>query len=300
MKHADDIALFLQVLDSGSISAAARHLDISSAVASQRLQRLEAELGVRLLHRTTRRLHPTPEGQVLAQHGRPLIEELTVLTESIRQNHHEMSGLLRVTAPASFGDRHLLPLLPDFLAAHPQLQVKLHLDDRIVDLIDEGYDLAIRIGRLEDSSLVSRYLAENQRVLCAAPAYLARRGVPQEVEDLLQHDCLAQSGRNEMPRLWRLLDAGGNVHAIHVQSRFQSNFGDALRRAALAGLGIAQHSFWHIREDVQAGRLQIVLPQYRLPASGIYAVMPTRTLQPARVRVFVDYLAASFARETQP
>lgn len=296
MKNTGDIALFLQVLDSGSISAAARHMDLSAAVVSQRLQRLETELGVRLLHRTTRRLHPTPEGLVLAEEGRPLMEALATLSENIRQHHQEASGVLRVTAPASFGNRYLVPLLPEFLAAHPQLHIKLHLDDRIVDVIGEGYDLAIRIGQLADSSLVSRHLAENARVLCAAPAYLQQRGTPQTLHDLTQHDCLIQSERDETPGLWRLTDGDGRVHSVHVHGRFQSNFGDALRQAALAGLGIAQHSLWHIQEDVAAGRLHIVLPAFRPPASGIYAVMPTRTLQPARVRLFTDYLAASFAQ----
>lgn len=298
MNQVADIALFLQVLEQGSISAAARQLDLSAAVASQRLQRLERELGVRLLHRSTRRLHPTPEGQALAQEGRPLVEELQALGERLQRRRTQVAGLLRVSAPASFGNQYIAPLLPAFLAAHPGLQIRLDLDDRLVDLVGEGYDLAVRIGALQDSSLVSRRLADNQRVLCASPDYLKRRGRPQQPADLLGHDCIVQTGRDDPPGLWRLRDAAGEMHTLRVQGVFQSNFGEALRHAALGGLGISQHSLWHVHEDVRAGRLQVVLPDCAVPASAIHAVMPARALVPARVRVFVDHLAK--ALQTPP
>ena len=291
MNRVNDIALFLQVLEHGSISAAARQMDLSAAVASQRLQRLEAELGVRLLHRTTRRLYPTPEGQLLAQEGRPLVEELEALGNLLQQRGGAVSGTLKVTAPASFGNQYIAPLLPDFLAAHPGLGIHLHLDDRRVDLVGEGFDLAIRIGVLEDSSLVSRRLADNERVLCASPDYLRRRGKPVKPADLLTHDCIVQTGHHDTPNLWRLVDAGGQTHQLRVTGVFQSNFGDALRHASLNGLGISMHSVWHVHEDLRAGCLEQVLPDCRLPASGIHAVMPARTLTPARVRAFVDHLA---------
>lgn len=295
MDRVGDIALFLQVLEQGSISAAARRLDLSVAVASQRLKRLERELGVRLLHRTTRRLHPTPEGLALAQEGRVLVEELELLGSRLRQQGGEVAGTLRVTASASFGRQYISPLLPEFLAAHPGLRVSLDLDDRVADLIGAGYDLAIRIGRLDDSSLVSRQLAVNDRLLCASPDYLRRRGAPATPAELAQHDCVLLTGRDGRQEVWRLLDPAGRPVDVRVRGRFESNYGEALRDAALAGLGIAMHSAWHVHRDLREGRLRVVLPDHPVPASGIHAVMPGRTLVPPRVRAFVDYLAGRFA-----
>jgi len=295
MDRVGDIALFLQVIDLGSISAAARHLDLSVAVASQRLKRLERELGVRLLHRTTRRLHPTAEGLALAREGRPLVEELSLLGDRLKQRGGAVTGTLRVTASASFGRQYLAPLLPAFLAAHPGLRVSLDLDDRLVDLVGAGYDLAIRIGRLTDSSLVSRQLATNARVLCASPGYLRQRGEPNSPEALAGHDCLLLTGRDGGRETWRLTDAAGDPVDVRVHGRFESNYGEALREAAVAGLGIAMHSVWQVHRDLAEGRLRVVLPGYPVPASGIHAVMPGRTLVPARVRVFVDHLAGQLA-----
>ncbi|MCA0394271.1 MAG: LysR family transcriptional regulator [Proteobacteria bacterium] len=295
MDRVGDIALFLQVLDQGSISAAARQLDLSVAVASQRLQRLERDLGVRLLHRTTRRLHPTPEGLALAQDGRALVEELAQLGARLKQRGGEVAGTLRVTASASFGRQYISPLLPRFLAAHPQLRVSLDLDDRMVDLVGAGYDLAIRIGQLDDSSLVSRRLAVNHRVLCASPDYLARRGEPRTPADLADHDCVLLTGRDGRQDLWRLTAPDGSPVDVRVRGRFESNYGEALRDAVLAGMGIAIHSTWHVHRDLQAGRLRALLPDWPVPASGIHAVMPGRTLVPLRVRAFVDFLAERFA-----
>jgi DNA-binding transcriptional LysR family regulator len=295
MDRVGDIALFLQVLDHGSISAAARHLDLSVAVASQRLKRLERDLGVRLLHRTTRRLHPTPEGLALAQEGRALVEELGLLGERLRQRGGEVAGTLRVTAPASFGRQYIAPLMAGFLAAHPGLRVSLDLDDRVVDLVGAGFDLAIRIGRLDDSDLVSRQLVANERVLCASPDYLRRRGEPDGPAALARHDCLLLTGRDGRRELWRLGDGNGGTVDVRVRGRFESNYGEVLREAAVAGLGIALHSVWHVHRDLAAGRLRVVLPGHPPPPSGIHAVMPGRTLVPPRVRAFVAHLAAHFA-----
>lgn len=295
MDRVGDIALFLQVLDLGSISAAARHMDLSVAVASQRLKRLERDLGVRLLHRTTRRLHPTPEGLALAREGRALVEELGLLGERLRERGGAVAGTLRVTAPASFGRQYIAPLMAGFLAAHPRLQVSLDLDDRVVDLVGAGYDLAIRIGRLDDSSLVSRQLAANERVLCASPDYLRRHGEPGDPAALAGHDCLLLTGRDGSREFWRLTGADGTPVEVRVRGRFESNYGAVLREAAVAGLGIALHSVWHVHRDLAEGRLQVVLPGYPPPPSGIHAVMPGRTLVPPRVRAFTEHLATHLA-----
>jgi DNA-binding transcriptional LysR family regulator len=294
MDRLDDLALFLRVLDQGSISAAARSLGLSVAVASQRLKRLERTLGVRLLQRTTRRLHPTPEGLALAEHGRALVEDLEALTTGLRQSAHEVTGTLRVTLSASFGRQYISPLLPEFLERHPRVRLSVHLSDEMLDLVSAGFDLAIRIGALGDSSLVARKLAVNRRVLCAAPSYLDRHGRPRAPSDLADHQCLVLVGSNGRQDTWRMTDAHGREHVVRVGGRFETTLGELIRDGAIAGLGISHHSLWHVHEDLRAGRLEAVLPQFPIADTGIYAVMPQRRLVPPRVRAFVDFLAERF------
>jgi DNA-binding transcriptional LysR family regulator len=294
MHQLADLSLFLRVLDAGSISGAARRSGLSVAVASQRLKRLERQLGVRLFHRTTRRLEPTSEGAWLAEQGRAPIEALTGLTDSVRQAGSEISGTLRLSVSASFGRLQLAPLLPRFLAQHPRISLDVDFSDQVVDLVAAGMDLALRIGVLSSSSLVARRLATDRRVLCAAPDYLRRRGVPQAPEDLAAHDCLLLRGGPAPKGTWRLSDGQGGHVSVRVKGRLESNQGDALREAALAGLGIAQHSTWHVCDDLRAGRLVLVLPGHPPPDAGIYAITPQRR-KPARARAFIDFLAARFA-----
>ncbi|QEE25959.1 LysR family transcriptional regulator [Rhodanobacter glycinis] len=291
MDRIGDLSLFLRVLDLGSISAAARSLDLSVAVASQRLKRLERELGVRLLHRTTRRLHATPEGMLLAEQGRALVEDLESLTGGLRQSATEVSGTLRVTMSAAFGGRYISPLLPEFLALHPRVKLSVNLDDQIVDLVGSGFDLGIRVGALGDSGLVARQLASNRRVLCASPDYLQRHGTPRTPAELADHDCLLLVGSQGRQDIWHFSDRRGREIVQRVQGRFESNQGALLRDAAMAGLGIAMHSVWHVHEQLSRGELQVVLPDYPIATTGIHAVMPQRRLVPPRVRAFVDFLA---------
>ena len=293
LKHLDDLTLLLRVTDLGSISAAARSLDLSAAVASQRLQRLEKSLGVRLLHRTTRKLRLTREGTALVERGRPLVQDLEELTGSLQEAAGEVSGVLSVTVPASFGRQYISPLLPEFLARHPRLKLHIDLSDSMRDLVRDGFDLAIRIGELHDSTLVARRIARARRVLCASPAYLKRRGSPKTPGDLEAHDCLPLS-REGARAVWRLRGPDGKDSAVHVSGPLESNLGEVLRDAALAGLGIALHSTWHICEDIRTGRLQVVLPRYSPPEIGIHAVMPQRRLVLPRARAFADFLAERF------
>jgi len=290
MDRIGDIALFLRVLDLGSISAAARTLDLSVAVASQRLKRLERELGVRLLHRTTRQLHPTPEGLLLAEQGRGLVEDLEALADGLRRTGRGVAGTLRVTMPSTFGRIYISPLLPEFLALHPGVRVSVDMSDVKVDLVSAGMDMAIRIGTLDDSSLVARQLATNRRVLCASPEYLRRYGTPVTPADLAAHQCLLLVGSQGRQDTWRLREGDTEV-SVRVSGRIESNQGELLRDAAVAGLGIALHSSWHVHEDLRAGRLQVVLADHPLPETGIHAVMPQRRLVPPRVRAFVEFLA---------
>ncbi|WP_396616916.1 LysR family transcriptional regulator [Lysobacter soli] len=295
MNRIGDIALFLRVLDLGSISAAARSLDLSVAVASQRLKRLERDLGVRLLHRTTRRLHATPEGAALAEQGRPLVEDLEALTGGLRQAGVDVSGTLRVTASASFGRQYLSPLLPEFLALHPRVKLSIHLTDQMVDLVSSGFDLAIRIGALDDSTLVARKLAVNHRVLCASPEYLRRHGTPRTPQELADHECVLLVGSQGRQDVWRFGDGAGGEIVVRVRGRMETNYGEIVRDAVVAGMGIAIHSSWHVVRDLREGRLVQVLSDYPIVDSGIYAVMPQRRLVPPRVRAFVDFLAGKFA-----
>jgi len=290
MDRIGDLNLFLRVLDLGSISAAARSLDLSVAVASQRLKRLERSLGVRLLHRTTRQLRPTPEGVALAEQGRPLVEDLEVLTSNLSNTAKGVTGTLRVTLPATFGRQYISPLLPQFMNRHPRLRLHIDLSDQMRDLVSDGLDLAIRIGTLKDSELVATQLASNRRVLCASPEYLRRHGVPKEPEDLAKHECLLMAVSRDASDVWQLRAPDGQQIAVRVQSRLKSNLGEVIRDAALGGLGISLHSTWHVCEDLRAGRLRQVLPDYQLPESGIHAVMPERRLVLPRVRALVDFL----------
>ncbi|GAB3101021.1 LysR family transcriptional regulator [Lysobacter terrae] len=290
MDRIGDIALFLRVLDLGSISAAARSLDLSVAVASQRLKRLERDLGVRLLHRTTRQLHPTPEGLLLAEQGRVLVEDLEALAGGLRRTGSGVAGTLRVTMSSTFGRLYISPLLPEFLALHPEVRVSVDLNDQKVDLVSAGMDVGIRIGALDDSTLVARRIANNRRVLCASPDYLRAHGEPRTPAELAQHECLLLVGAQGRNDLWRFQSDGGEI-SVRVHGRLESNQGELLRDAAVAGLGIALHSTWHVNGDLRAGRLRVLLPDYPLADTGIHAVMPQRRLVPPRVRAFVDFLA---------
>lgn len=291
MDRLDDLSLFLRVLDLGSITAAALSLDLSPALASQRLARLESTLGVRLLHRTTRSLKPTPEGLALADQGRELVDELGTLLSSLRPGNKGLSGILRLTTSATFGRLYLSPLLAEFLRLHPLLQISVDLSDTVVDLVSSGHDLAVRIGALEDSSLIARQLAPNRRVLCAAPDYLRRHGEPRTPQQLEQHDCLLLNGARGRQDVWRLSDGQGGEVKVRVHGRLESSMGEFLRDAAVAGQGIALHSTWHVADDLRNGRLQVVLPDYPPATTGIHAVMPHRRLVPPRVQAFVDFLA---------
>lgn len=286
-----DLHLFLRVLDHGSISAAARSLDLSVAVASQRLQRLEAHLGVRLFHRTTRQLHVTPEGARLAEEGRPLVEELDNLTSGLREAGASVAGTLRLTTSSTFGRMYISPLLPEFLARHPRVRMHVDFDDQTVDLVAQGFDVAIRIGPLDDSSLVARPLAVNRRVTVASPEYLARHGTPKTPADLAKHDCVVMVGRQGRRDVWRYLDKRGREHSVRVNGRLESSQGETQRDAAVQGLGIATHSTWHVRPDIDAGLLVPILEHYTIEPTGIHAVMPQRRQVPPRVRAFVDFLA---------
>jgi DNA-binding transcriptional LysR family regulator len=192
---------------------------------------------------------------------------------------------------STFGRLYISPILPTFLTRYPQVRLSVHLSDHVVDVISAGFDLALRIGALNDSRLVARKLTTNQRVLCASPEYLRLHGTPRSPAELASHECLLLVGAAGRQDVWRLRDADKHEHVVRVSGRFESTIGELLRDAALMHMGIALHSVWHVSDDLRAGRLVVVLPDYSIDDTGIYAVMPQRRLVPLRVRAFIDFLA---------
>lgn len=277
---------FAHVVAAGSLSAAARELDLPLSVVSKRLAQLEANLGVRLIQRTTRRQTLTEEGELFHAQVVRILDEVTQAEALVTARRQEVSGLLKMTAPRQFGRRRLTPLVAEFQRTHPKLAVQLELTDSIVDLIDGGYDLAIRFGSLDDSSLIATRLAPNFRVLCASPAYLAQFGVPRTPSDLAAHRCILNG---DQPRAeWRF--EGDEAISVRVTGAIITNDGEAAHQFALEGAGITFKSIWDVGDDLLEGRLRRVLPELSLSAAPLHAIYAhSRHLAP-RVRVFVDFL----------
>lgn len=281
------LQLFVQVVEAGSLSRAAEDLNVSLPMASRRLRQLEIRLGVRLLQRTTRRQSLTEEGELLYPQAVEIIAMLEAVEQRLSQRSETVSGHLRVTAPVALGSRHIAPLLADFRQLHPGLDIDLQLTDTVLDLVAAGLDLAIRYGALDDSSYISRPLAQNHRVLCASPAYLRRRGVPRHPSELTAHDCLHIGSHSRVD--WRF--EGDDPVSVRIDARLLSNDGEVVHQWAVAGHGIARKSIWDVAEDLRDGRLVQVLADYPIPAAPLHAIYPhARHLAP-RVRAFLDYLS---------
>jgi DNA-binding transcriptional LysR family regulator len=282
-----DMEIFARVVAASSLSGAGREMGLSPAVVSKRLKRLEERLGTRLLQRTTRQVALTEAGQGYHERVLAILASVEEAEAFVSRRSEEARGLLKVSAPTSFGRMHVAPHLARFFEAHPEVTVNLDLSDAFVDILADGYDLAIRIAALDDSSLVARRLAPNHRVLVAAPSYLARRGAPQSAADLARHNCLTASPHDA----WRLEGRDGPV-SVRAFGNLQTNSSEVVREACLAGLGVALRSTWDVGPDLQAGRLQVVLPELRGSSRvGIYAVYPSRRFLPHKVRLFIDFLA---------
>ncbi|NLR73699.1 LysR family transcriptional regulator [Leeia aquatica] len=287
------IAAFVAVATQGGLSAAARVEGVTPAIMGRRLDALEARLGVKLLQRTTRRLSLTFEGSAFLENCQRLLTDLANAEASVTLGSIRASGHVRLTAPAGFGRRHVAPLLAAFCRQHPEVQVSLDLSDRMVDLVNEGMDCAIRINGEHDHNLVSIKLAENRRLVVASPAYLAERGTPQTLEDLSQHHCLLLGSSNQQ-RGWQFQRQGERV-TIKVQGPLCCNDGAVLHEWALAGMGLAWRSLWEVGDDLRAGRLLTVLDAFRTPASHIDMVFPQQRQMPLRVRLLIDYLKTCYA-----
>ena len=290
MDKLGDLEVFAQVVSAGSLSAAGRELGLSPAVVSKRLRRLEDRIGTRLIQRTTRQISLTEAGQGYYERVVAILAGLDEAEAFVTRRSQQARGILRVSAPTSFGRMHIAPHLKAFMGANPDLSVHLMLSDRMVDIVAEGFDIAIRIAELNDSSLVARRLAPVRRILCATPGYLAANGVPQGIDDLENHICLPP--HNNDP--WRLEGPGGSL-LYRPAGRLSTNSSEVVRECVIAGLGIALRSTWDISEELLDGRLVRVLPKYESSRGvAVHAVFASRHFLPTKIRVFVDYLSELF------
>ena len=287
----DRMSLLVEVVDAGSFSAAGRRWGLAASSVARSDGALEDDLGVRLVNRTTRKLSLTEAGRLYHERSRRILTEVEDAKLSVSQLEAAPRGTLRLSMPMVFGRLHVAPALADFLALHPALRIDLAMTDAFVDLVEEGVDLAIRIGELEDSSLIARRLAPNRRVLCASPAYLERHGIPTSPQDLSEHNCLMYKQRNRS--VWRLRDAG-RIHEIRVSGSLLANNADALHTAALGGVGLTILPLWLVGPDIQRGALKIVLADHQVSPgaldTSIYAVFPHSRHLSAKVRACIDFL----------
>jgi len=294
----NEMTTFVRVVGAGSLSAAARDLGLSPAMVSRTLSGLEARLGVRLLHRTTRRMHLTDEGAAYHEACVRILGEVDEANASVSAGRGVPRGTLKVALPASFGYRHIAPLVPRFAERYPELRLALDLSDRAVDLVEEGYDLAVRIEELKDSSLAARKLAPNRRVVCASPAYLARHGTPRTPDELAGHNCLVANWEHDFSMTLEYRDPKGHRGEVRVSGRYACDNWEVLREWAIAGLGIALKSTWDVRDHLEDGSLVALCPGYTFDTDvAIYAVYPHRRYLAAKTRAFIDFLVESFGPE---
>jgi DNA-binding transcriptional LysR family regulator len=293
MDKLKQIESFVAVAAKGSLTAVAAIEGVAPAVIGRRIDALEERLGVKLFVRTTRRITLTHEGSAFLEDCQRILTDLANAEASVSEGGVKASGHLRITAPAGFGRRHVAPLVPPFLAAHPDVSLSLNLSDRVVDIVNEGYDCAVRVGDLPDSSLVSLRLADNRRQVVATPGYLATAGTPAVPQDLMKHQCLTLSSEASQTRGWAFLQDGQVTH-LRPGGRLDCSDGQVLHRWCLQGLGLAWRSTWEVQRDLATGTLVPVLEEFAAPPNGIYAVFPQRKHLPLRVRLWIDHLKAAF------
>lgn len=286
-----DVRLFLAVANAGSLSAAARQCETGPMHVSRRIAALEAELGARLFHRTTRAVALTDEGSAFLPHAMTLVEAEDNARHALRPTPAQASGLLRITAPSVFGQAIVLPVLSRLLAQHPALRVDLDVSDRLVDIVGQGFDLALRVAPLLDSELVAKRITGNPRLICASPAYLARHSQPATLAELLRHDCIVLQA---VP-LWPLM-VDGTLQRVRVSARVTTSSVEAARAAALQGAGLAMLTYWDVYRQLADGSLTAVaLDDAAMEQLSIWAVMPTRRHVPARVKLFLAALEDELA-----
>jgi DNA-binding transcriptional LysR family regulator len=289
-----ELAFFALLVQQGSLARAAREMGLTGPAISRRLALLEDRLGVRLLARTTRRMHLTPEGELYLSEARRILGEIEALEQTLSRTQEEPRGLLRIQATFGFGRRQLAPAISDFVRRHPAVDIQLLLTDQALSAGDPNFDVAIRFGEPPDARLIARKIAANQRLLLAAPDYLARRGQPTTPEDLAQHDCIVIREGNTAFGTWTLC-AGKQCRNVKVHAKFSTNHGEVAVDWGLAGHGILLRSRWDTATDLQAGRLVHLLPEWEGSPADIYAIYPQRLHLSAKVRLFLDFLSERFA-----
>lgn len=289
-----EIQTFVSVVENAGISAAADRLGIAKSAVSRRLADLEARLGAQLLHRTTRRITLTDAGRGFYERCKRVLADLEEAEQSVAQAHGALRGLLRITMPMAFGLLHVAPAITAFMTQHPHVDFELDFNDRQVDLLQDGFDLAIRIARLSDSSLIARRLAPICFAVCASPSYIALHGAPRAPEELTHHACLIYSNAQE-PGVWSYTNAKGDPVPVKVGVKLKTNNGDFLRAAAIAGQGIVMLPTFYLHDAVADGRLMTLLTDVTWPTVNAYAVYPPTRHLSTRVRAFVDFLAGRFA-----
>lgn len=293
MERQEAMAVFLSVVDEGDFSAAARRLRMTPSAVSKIIGRLESRLGVRLLQRSTRRISLTMEGTAYAETARRILSDIEEAELAI-QPGVEPRGRLRVSLPSAFGHRLIVPLLPAFIERYPAIELELSFTDAVIDLLEEGADVAVRVSAHTDSRLVTRRLAPNRRVICASPRYLEKHGIPKTPDDLQRHVCLGITSRGGL-NVWEF-DGPHGPQSMRIRSPIEANSTEALHRLALASIGIIRMSEILVGPDIRAGRLVALLTGYNHPdGAPICAVYPHRRLLSPRVRVFVDFLVEQFA-----
>jgi DNA-binding transcriptional LysR family regulator len=285
---------FVAVATRGSLSAVAQVEGVAAALIGRRIDALEQRLGVKLMTRTTRKLTLTFEGMQYLDDCQRLLESVRQAEETVSVGAIQASGHLRITAPAGFGRKHIAPMITAFLTEHPQVTLTLDLTDRVTDIVVEGYDLAIRIGTLEDSNLVAVKLANNRRVVVASPAYIDRFGAPTEPAQLSQHRCLTMGNLTSQSRGW-IFTINKKPVALKVSGAIQCNDGAVLHDWALQGQGLAWRSWWEVDDEIRHGRLVTVLDDYAAPTNAIYAVYPQRRHLPRRLQLLIERLRQSFS-----
>jgi DNA-binding transcriptional LysR family regulator len=286
---------FALVARHGSLAAAARAIDVTPPAATKRLAALESRLGVRLLNRTTRSLSLTSEGETYLRHATRILEEIKEMEDVVSQGRATPRGLLRVNATLGFGRTTIAPLMSQFAARYPDVELQMEVTDKPVDLVESGFDLAIRFGTLPDKRLNARRIMSNRRFLCASPAYLERHGAPASLADLANHRCIIHRQNDDAYGIWRFLKRDQS-EVVKVHGMLSSNDGDIVLGWALDGQGILIRSEWDLAKYLDSGRLRIVLPEFTLPAADLFVYYPSQRNQTIRARAFIDFLAAHFQK----
>lgn len=295
MSRESELGFFAAIARAGSLTAAARALDVTTPAISKRLSQLEERLGVRLLHRTTRRVSLTHEGEVYLQNARRILDEIDEMERAVSGSRAAPKGLLRINAPMGFGRTYVCPVISEFARAYPEVQAQLQLSDHPLILGDESIDVGIRFGPMPDARMVARQVAPNRRLICASPAYLETHGTPATPQDLVRHDCLVLRQNETASGLWRFT-RGKKPHAVRVRGPLSSNDGEVVLKWALDGHGVLMRAEWDIAKYVRSGRLRLLLQDYSLPPADIYAVYPQRHHRSAKVTAFIDFLVEKFNR----